>query len=155
MPDSIEKWLEQLGLSQYAGAFAENDIDVEVLPDLTDEDLEKLGVSMGHRKKLLRAIEALTIADSVTVDEIAVPATATDAAPPSPHIEAEHRQLTVMFCDLVGSTELSTRVDAEDLRRIIARFQCRVRQRRRAIRWLRRTLHGRRHIGLFRLSPGP
>ena len=57
--DSVAQWLEQLGLGQYASIFAENDIDGEVLPDLTESDLEKLGVTLGHRKKVLKAIAAL------------------------------------------------------------------------------------------------
>ena len=102
---TVRQWLEQLGLSQYAEVFAENDVDLEALCLLTDADLEKLGVSLGHRKKLLKAIADL--------NERAVPApsaTPTQPSPPSPEpssAEAERRQLTVMFCDLVGSTALS------------------------------------------------
>src|SRR5262245_47096187 len=106
----IAQWLEGFGLGQYAAAFAANDIDWTILHDLTEQDLEKLGVSLGHRKKLLRAIAALQR-----------PAT---EAPPwvlSPGVGrgAERRQVTVMFCDLVGSTELSRRLDTEDLQEII------------------------------------
>jgi hypothetical protein len=86
-------------------AFADNDIDASILRDLTDEDLEKIGVSLGHRKKILRAIAEL--------DEVGI-------APEAPcWDEAERRQLTVMFADLVGSTALSSRLDPEDLRKII------------------------------------
>ncbi|HEX5078677.1 MAG TPA: adenylate/guanylate cyclase domain-containing protein, partial [Geminicoccaceae bacterium] len=111
----IAQWLEQLGLGRYAAAFSENDIDLDVLPDLSDADLAALGVTLGHRKKLLRAIAAL--AESGI--EPATPAGAPARAVALP----ERRQLTVMFCDLVGSTELSTRLDPEDLRDVMQRFQ--------------------------------
>jgi SAM domain (Sterile alpha motif)/Adenylate and Guanylate cyclase catalytic domain len=104
----IAEWLEKLGLGQYAQRFAENDIDSSVLPDLTDEDLKKIGVSLGHRKRMLRAIAAL--------HEAALP------AEPLWRDEAERRQLTIMFCDLVGSTALSTKLDPEDLQEIIGTF---------------------------------
>ena len=105
----IAHWLNALGLGQYAQRFADNDIDASILRDLTDEDLEKIGVSLGHRKKILRAIAEL--------DEVGI-------APESPRWdEAERRQLTVMFADLVGSTALSTRLDPEDLRKIIGAYQ--------------------------------
>ena len=94
----VERWLQDLGLAQYAGTFAENDIDLEVLPHLSEQDLEKLGVSLGHRKKLLHAIAALAAGSE--------PLRVSSAEEPSPHrrAEAERRQLTVMFVDLVGST---------------------------------------------------
>src|SRR5689334_22083256 len=109
----IEKWLERLGLRQYGSAFVQADIDPSVLPDLTEADLERLGVSLGHRKKLLRAIAALT------------ESAARGAASPmglAPAREAERRHLTVLFCDLVGSTALSSRLDPEDLRAVIAAY---------------------------------
>ncbi len=106
MARDIDQWLEGLGLSKQSGLFAENDIDWEILPDLEERDLEKLGLSLGHRKKLLKAIAALS-ADADIVDHSAKPTTAS----PPVHAEAERRQLTVMFCDLVGSTELSRRLD--------------------------------------------
>ncbi len=118
MARDIDQWLEELGLSKYAELFTENDIDWEVLPDLEEGDLEKLGLSLGHRKKLLKAIAALP-EDAGTVDRWAEPA----AASPPVHAEAERRQLTVMFCDLVGSTELSRRLDPEDLREVMRRYQ--------------------------------
>src|SRR6201997_2193845 len=96
----IADWLEKLGLSEYAQRFAENDIDFTMLGDLTDQDLEKIGVaSLGHRRKLLRAIDNLeTIEKSATVVAVATPAA------PLPLDTAERRQVTVMFSDLVGST---------------------------------------------------
>src|SRR6202023_2591451 len=107
----IGEWLRRLGLEQYEPAFRANEIDARVLPSLTAEDLKDLGVSLvGHRRRLLDAIAALG----------AEAATATVTAPIQ--AEAERRQLTVMFCDLVGSTELSSRLDPEDLREVISTY---------------------------------
>jgi class 3 adenylate cyclase/tetratricopeptide (TPR) repeat protein len=109
---NITEWLESLGLSEYRQRFTENDIDLSVLPDLTDEDLKELGVSLGHRRKLLRAIAELSHAPPGMV-----------AAPPATtHDSAERRQLTVMFCDLVGSTALAVRLDPEELGEIISAY---------------------------------
>src|SRR5499427_1726684 len=117
----IADWLERLGLGQYAQRFAENDIDFEVLSDLTDQDLEKIGVaSVGHRRKLLRAIANLKGLETIT------PAVAIAAGPPAtPRAAdtAERRQVTVMFSDLVGSTALSAKMDPEDLRELISAYQ--------------------------------
>jgi class 3 adenylate cyclase len=115
----VAAWLRGLGLEQYAPAFRDNDVDGEVLPELTADDLIGLGVtSIGHRRKLLAAIAALG-RDPLTRD-VAQSATSAASAPTSPPtIDAERRQLTVMFCDLVGSTALSARLDPEDLREII------------------------------------
>jgi class 3 adenylate cyclase len=96
----VASWLRTLGLERYEPVFRQNEIDHEVLPELTEADLEKLGVPMGHRKRLLRAIATLSTA---------VPTAATVAASPpagQQQTDAERRQLTVMFCDLVGSTAL-------------------------------------------------
>src|ERR1700758_1230302 len=111
-------WLEKLGISEYAQRFAENRIDFSVLPDLTDQDLEKLGVVLGDRRKMLRAIANLEVqsADVVSVAAAAPPK-------PSPLDTAERRQVTVMFSDLVGSTALSARMDPEDLRVVISAYQ--------------------------------
>jgi hypothetical protein len=98
----IVDWLERLGLVQYAQRFAENDISFSVLPDLTDQDLKEIGVSLGHRRQLLRAIAELTSREK-DAPKAAV-ATAPSAAPQD---TAERRQVTVMFSDLVGSTALS------------------------------------------------
>ena len=111
----VGAWLKSLGLGQYETVFEENAIDGEVLPDLTDQDFTSIGVLLGHRKKLLKAIAALS-------DE--APAAAEPAKPPTgDSASGERRQLTVMFCDLVGSTELSTRLDPEDLQDIIRAYQ--------------------------------
>jgi class 3 adenylate cyclase len=109
-------WLHGLGLGQYEQAFRENDVDAEVLPELTAEDLIGLGVtSIGHRRKLLAAIAALVAKTPIA------PATAETRDAPA-QADAERRQLTVMFCDLVGSTALSTRLDPEDLSGVIAAY---------------------------------
>jgi class 3 adenylate cyclase/predicted ATPase len=108
----ISDWLKKLGLGQYAQCFAENGIDLSVLPDLTDQDLEKLGVLLGHRRKMLRAIAELNGAGSAD-RAVAEPARPDDI---------ERRHLTVMFCDLVGSTALSTRLDPEDLRTVVKSY---------------------------------
>jgi len=111
----IAVWLRGLGLQQYEKAFRENAIDVALLPELTAEDLKELGVDLvGHRRKLLAAIAALR--REAAHEPSAAPAEKT-AAP-----VAERRQLTVMFCDLVGSTALSTRLDPEDLHDVIAAY---------------------------------
>jgi hypothetical protein len=113
-------WLRGLGLEQYAPAFRDNDVDGEVLPELTADDLISIGAtSVGHRRKLLAAIAAL---GTVRPTE-AQPAASATSSPTSPAtIDAERRQLTVMFCDLVGSTALSTRHDPEDLRELIGDY---------------------------------
>jgi class 3 adenylate cyclase/tetratricopeptide (TPR) repeat protein len=112
----LAEWLGRHGLGQYAQTFAENNIEYSVLPDLTENDLTKLGVSsLGHRKMLLRAIEELTAARQ--------PADAPTAPPLAQHRDAEFRQITVMFCDLVGSTQLSEKLDPEDLQKLIDAYR--------------------------------
>ena len=115
----IADWLEKLGMSEYAQRFAENRIDFSVLPDLTDHDLEKLGVVLGDRRKMLRAIANL---EAWKIAPVATVATAASSGP-SPLDTAERRQVTVMFSDLVGSTALSARMDLEDLREVISAYQ--------------------------------
>src|SRR6185369_1757006 len=99
----IADWLDELGLEQYAKRFAENGIDVSVLPELSDEDFDRLGVLLGHRRKMLRAIAGLNHAELAAARRHG----------------AERRHLTVMFCDLVGSTALSARLDPEDMWEVI------------------------------------
>src|SRR6516225_3706488 len=112
---NVGAWLAELGLAKYAEAFAANDIDLDILPELTDADLERLGVaSLGDRKRLLRAIASLATAKVSSV----VPTTAGQSP-----TDAERRQVTVMFSDLVGSTALATRMDPEDLREVISAYQ--------------------------------
>ena len=111
----IAAWLDGLGLQQYEPVFRNNDIDSAVLPSLTAEDLKDLGItSIGHRRRLLEAIAALREGGRA-----AAVALVTDVPPIA---EAERRQLTVMFCDLVGSTELSASRDPEDLREVIGAY---------------------------------
>src|SRR6202008_1574134 len=112
----VASWLRSLGLEQYEATFRDNAIADSVLPDLTDQDLEKLGVLLGHRRKLLRAIANL----ETTAQSAAATSAAVDA---SPRDTAERRQVTVMFSDLVGSTALSGRMDPEDLREVISAYQ--------------------------------
>jgi class 3 adenylate cyclase len=111
----IADWLQKLGLSEYAQCFVENGIGVAALPYLTDQDLKEIGVLLGHRRLMLAAISELA---SAAVPVTSQP-TASRAEPPD---TAERRQLTVMFCDLVGSTALSARLDPEDLRGIIGAY---------------------------------
>ena len=144
----IAAWLNRLGLEQYEQAFRENDIDAEVLPELTTEDLIGLSVtSIGHRRKLFAAIAAL----SSEVPAAAVTAASRDVAAQA----AERRQLTVTFCDLIGSTALSSSLDPEDLRDVIGGLSPRRRQGGRRVRRLCREVHGRRRAELFRLPSGP
>ena len=111
----IADWLEKLGMSEYAERFVESDIDTSVLRDLTDQDLKELGVSLGHRRKMLRAIAELPGAAPTSPQ----PA----FTEPRPQDAAERRQVTVVFSDLVGSTALSARMDPEDLREVISAYQ--------------------------------
>ena len=115
-PAEIADWLEKLGLGRYAKVFAENDIDVSVLPHLSDQDLKDLGVSLGHRRKIFAAINK-GIATLQPLAEIERPEDA--KIPEAP----ERRYVTILFSDLVGSTALSTRLDLEDLRDVIAVYQ--------------------------------
>ena len=116
-------WLRGLGLGRYEAAFRDNGVDASVLPELTADDLKEMGVAaVGHRRKLLAAIAAL---------RGAAPSVAPAAEPPPAHAGtghgagghgAERRQLTVLFCDLAGSTALSARLDPEDLREVLAAY---------------------------------
>ena len=112
----ISDWLEKLGMSEYAGRFAENGIDVSVLRHLTDQDLKDIGVLLGHRRIMLVAISKLAGAAAATPEPTA-------RAEPKAKDTAERRQVTVVFSDLVGSTALSTRMDPEDLREVISAYQ--------------------------------
>src|SRR5712692_5771895 len=134
----IAAWLHSLGMQQYAAAFRDNAIDAAILPELTADDLKDLGVNLvGHRRKLLAAIAALRSNVGPVPDTTAAAAPLGGSPLPNPPLpglgpgitgegrvgaEAERRQLTVMFCDLVGSTALSARLDPEDLREIIAAY---------------------------------
>jgi SAM domain (Sterile alpha motif)/Adenylate and Guanylate cyclase catalytic domain len=111
----VGDWLRSLGLGQYEALFRENEIDAEVLPELSEADFEKVGIPLGHRKRLVKAIAGLSVATSASrPPPVAVSGPPADAA--------ERRQLTVMFCDLVGSTAMSARLDPEDMRGIIGAY---------------------------------
>ena len=118
----IDSWLRGIGLAQYAEMFRANDIDFMILRELTDQDLEKMGVaSLGHRRKLLRAIAELGSAPATTpVMPALIPSAAPFAA--SAEAAAERRHLTVMFCDLVGSTAISAQLDAEEWRDLVGAY---------------------------------
>jgi class 3 adenylate cyclase len=134
----IAAWLHSLGLQQYEAAFRDNAIDAAILPELTADDLKDLGVTLvGHRRRLLAAI-ALLRSETAAINPLPPPGTPATAGgrpgAPFPGLVpgitgegrvgagAERRQLTVMFCDLVGSTPLSARLDPEDLRGIIGAY---------------------------------
>ena len=139
----LSAWLGTLGLQQYEGAFQSNDISFDLLPEITSDDLRDIGVtSVGHRRVLLQAIAALaqppagSLAHEQASHGIAAPAPVAVAAPAMgpptvappangmPSVSNhQHRLLTVMFCDLVGSTELSGRLDAEDLQALMQAYR--------------------------------
>src|SRR5215470_10646850 len=110
-------WLRSLGLERYEAVFRDNEIDVDVLHDLTDNHLREMGVALGARLKLLKAIAALSprAEPASRTSAVALASLAVDAA--------ERRQVTVMFSDLVGSTSLSGRMDPEDLREVISAYR--------------------------------
>ena len=144
----VGDWLRSLGLQQYETLFRENDVDAEVLSTLGADDLRELGVSsLGHRKKLLAAIAALGNGSNVTPKMDAAKSASASSS-------AERRQLTVMFCDLVGSTALAAQLDPEDLREVIGAYHRRVAKVVGRLRRVCRQIHGRRRPHLFRLSAG-
>jgi class 3 adenylate cyclase len=126
----VGAWLKSLDLEQYAAAFRENAVDAEVLPRLTTDDLKEMGVvPIGHRRRLLDAIAALR-SNAMPAE---APAQLSPSVPPdltglpdASETTAERRPLSVMFCDLIGSTALSARLDPEDLREVIRSYQARV-----------------------------
>ena len=113
MSGDVSIWLENIGLGQYAESFARNDVDFEVLPELSEEDLKELGLTLGHRRRLLKAIAALP----------RQPQPSPSSALPRGKSDAERRQLTLMFVDLVDSTILSHRLDPEELSEVIGGYQ--------------------------------
>src|SRR5690348_10568980 len=126
----VAAWLRALGLDQYEAAFRANDVDAEVLPTLTADDLKDMGItSIGHRRRLLEAIAALP--SNAMPAEAPAEVSLTSSTAPTAHSDAsettaERRPLSVMFCDLIGSTALSARLDPEDLHEIIRSYQARV-----------------------------
>ena len=122
MATGIRGWLETLGLGKYGDAFVGNEVDVRDLPGLTDADLRELGLPLGPRRRILMALDK----SNETGAKAAVSASAVDGSADQQNVartDAERRQLTVLFCDLVGSTDLSTRLDPEDLREVMRRYQ--------------------------------
>jgi class 3 adenylate cyclase/predicted ATPase len=113
----LRQWLRTIGLDQYASLLAEHDIDDETVAELTESDLEKLGISVGHRKKILKAMAAYRSMLSEAKERPAEPQQFDQMVKP------DRRQLTVLFCDVVGSTTLSTQLDPEDLRDVLHEFQ--------------------------------
>lgn len=114
---TIRRWLEANGLGQYASSFEANDVDVEILASLTEEDLHLLGVSLGHRKRILRALDVApdSAGHSRVIEQPSAPIDSLTA-------QGERRQVTVLFCDLVGSTALSNTHDPEEYRAILSRY---------------------------------
>ena len=124
MPDRVTQWLDQLGLGEYAATFADNALDEEVLPELTDTDLEKVGVKLGHRKKLLKTIAALA------VEKPPAPVLSSEeATPPTPEVDetlaawerhpGERKPVTMLFADITGSTALTEKLDAEEAHELL------------------------------------
>ena len=145
----VAAWLRGLGLERYATAFQDAEITPEALPELTDADLRELGLPLGPRKVLLKAIQALASPPPppVGIKEEAAPWRA-----PTASSQAERRQLTVMFVDLVGSTALSARLDPEEMREVIHAYQTTVAAEITRFDGPRRQVHGRRRAGLLRLA---
>ena len=132
MSGDVRTWLNELGLGKYAEAFQASDVNLRALPLLTEADLRELGVSLGHRKILLAAIADLFSEpqrpklQEDAPSPIALPegnSPEGDIVPPLSTQEAERRLLTILFCDLVGSTALSQNLDPEDIREILRRYQ--------------------------------
>jgi len=116
----IEDWLARLGLAKYAATFAEHQITLEVLPDLTESDIDRLGLPTGPRRRLIVAVQALR-AEMRGQQFVGSPEIGVEQ--PSVSYDAERRQLTVMFCDLVGSTALAERLDPEELRGLMQSYR--------------------------------
>jgi class 3 adenylate cyclase len=115
----IKQWLAGIGLEQYAAAFEGNDIDLNVLPELSEGDLHQLGVSLGHRKRILAALRSL---GNVPAASRSLKEAPSANVVESLTAEGERRQVTVLFCDLVGSTALSNTLDPEEYRRLLSRY---------------------------------
>ena len=111
-------WLQGLGLEKYSAVLASHDIDLAVVPDLTEQDLEQLGLSLGHRRKFL------TAAAKFRAETASSPVASAQVQPPGPLVpQAERRQVTVVFIDLVGSTALGSELDPEDLIRLLQQYR--------------------------------
>jgi hypothetical protein len=126
MSGTIESWLQNLELGKYTETFLQNDVDYRALPHLTEADLRELGVSLGHRKIMLAAIAGLGGSSASAEPQsasAASPGADREHAPPAAAAEAERRLLTILFCDLVGSTDLIQKLDPEDARDVLRRYQ--------------------------------
>ena len=115
---NVAQWLNAIDLGQYEALFREHEIDAGVLPDLVEADLEKIGVPLGHRKRLLRAIVGLS-AGEMPPPAAKPPSILSSSPQPTLGADAERRPITVMFCDLVGSTSMAAKLDAEDWRTLV------------------------------------
>jgi hypothetical protein len=120
----IADWLKKLGLPEYGERFAETGIEVSVLPHLTDQDPKDMGVLLGHRRKVLAAIGELSSQPAATLTPAAGTPIGSAAIPIAPATEAagERRHVTVMFCDLVDSTGISAKLDAEKWRDLVGAY---------------------------------
>jgi SAM domain (Sterile alpha motif) len=119
----IGDWLEKLGMSEYGECFAENNIDLSVLPHLTDQDLKDIGVPLGHRRKMLAAIAQLDDMSSASAPApTSTPPTVVSTAPLASEAVGERRHVTVMFYDLVDSTGIAARLDAEEWRDLVGAY---------------------------------
>ena len=151
----IAAWLRELGLERYEQRFRESDVDTDILADLTETDLEELGISLSHRKKLLKAIAALSSQECSG----AVEPTASHLEAQQPgglvKFQAERRQLTVLFCDLVESTELLEELDPEDMGGVIHAYQHCCRSVIQSLGRARRQIHRQQCARLLRLASGP
>ena len=118
MTADVSAWLASLGLEKYGDKFVEHEITFDVLPHLTEADVDALGLPIGPRRRLMVALRALTSASDTQSTSVVATRVATQTGG-----SAERRQITVLFCDLVGSTELATRLDAEELREVMQRYR--------------------------------
>ena len=121
---SLNEWLDEIGLAQYGEVLERNAVDLDVLPELSEQDLSDLGIPLGHRKRLLKALKDATSSEGRVALGQPLPPAIPAADTSSPNVDAtapagERRQLTVMFCDLVGSTALSEKLDPEELRSLL------------------------------------
>lgn len=116
----VAKWLDRLGLGQYESVFAENDIDIDILSELTEDDLKSIGVSLGHRKKILREIKGQALPQETGM--AAEPISQNETVP-SLREQGERRHMTVLFADMVGSTKLSSELDPEDYQTVLRAYQ--------------------------------
>ena len=150
---NIGGWLEQHDLGEFTAMFEQERVELETLRDLTEQDLKDLGLPLGSRKKLLRAIKALAEDESGQTDQGAA---AIESQPISSSSgEAERRQLTIMFCDLVGSTQLSGELDLETYRNVLSTYQDAARAAVARYEGFIARYMGDRTACLFWLSAGP